>query len=151
LLPLSAPRSATFILLIHATQLTALGNPKSVGISFWVDNGREMTLVNPSFASRLESKPVVVFELRLFVWGQDRYKVAPKATAADAETNAGSVTTTPSLRKTQAVTWMPSRRRAVNQRMVAREPVTEKFGPRSTPTRTALATGVGAWAAVQAT
>jgi hypothetical protein len=107
-------------------------------------------LANPSFASRLESKPVVVFELRLFVWGQDRYKVAPKATAADAETNAGSVTTTPSLRKTQAVTWMPSRRRAVNQRMVAREPVTEKFGPRSTPTRTALATGVGAWATVSA-
>jgi hypothetical protein len=59
--------------------------------------------------------------------------------------NAGGRTSTPSLRKLQAPTSSPSRLRAVSHRMVASEPVTERFGPTSTPTRIALVTrsGVG--------
>ena len=47
------------------------------------------------------------------------------------------MTSAPSLRKRQALT-LPSRRRAVSQRMVASEPVTDRFGPRSTPISRAL-------------
>jgi hypothetical protein len=63
----------------------------------------------------------------------------------NASRSAGGRTSTPSLRKLQAPTSSPSRLRAVSHRMVASEPVTERFGPRSTPTRIALVTrsGVG--------
>ena len=60
-----------------------------------------------------------------------------------ASKRAGGITSAPSLRKVQALTLSPSRRSAVNQRMVASEPVTDRFGPRSTPISTALRTWSG--------
>jgi hypothetical protein len=78
------------------------------------------------------------------------YMTVPTATEASAAANAGSVTTTPSLKNEEADTTIPSRRKTVNQRMVASEPVTEKLGPRSTPISTALAMGVEACAAESA-
>jgi Na+/H+ antiporter NhaD/arsenite permease-like protein len=45
----------------------------------------------------------------------------------------------PTLRKSQPLTLRFSLRSAISQRMVAREPVMERFGPRSTPINTALA------------
>ena len=65
----------------------------------------------------------------------------PNAKApALASSRAGGITSIPSLRNCQAVTLCPSRRRAVSHRMVASEPVTDRFGPRSTPISTALRT-----------
>ena len=48
--------------------------------------------------------------------------------------------TIPHLRKVQPATFSPSRRRAISQSTVASDPVTERFGPRSTPMRTASRT-----------
>ena len=46
-------------------------------------------------------------------------------------------TTTPTLRKDRKLTSSPSRRIAVSHKMVAREPVIERLGPKSTPIRSA--------------
>lgn len=45
----------------------------------------------------------------------------------------GGMTNMPIRRTFHVPTSSPSRRRTINQRMVASEPVTDKFGPRSTP------------------
>src|SRR5262249_16226672 len=45
----------------------------------------------------------------------------------------------PTLKKLQALTSSFSRRRAMSHRIVAREPVTDRFGPRSIPISIALA------------
>ena len=63
--------------------------------------------------------------------------------AASAAIKAGGVTSRPSLRNGQAPTSIFSRRSATSHRMVASEPVIEKFGPRSTPIRMALTTEAG--------
>ena len=47
----------------------------------------------------------------------------------------------PTFRKSQKLTSRFSLRKAINQRMVASDPVIERFGPRSTPMRTASAIG----------
>jgi hypothetical protein len=47
-------------------------------------------------------------------------------------TNAGRMTNMPIRRNFHVPTSSPSRRRTINQRMVASEPVTDRFGPRST-------------------
>jgi hypothetical protein len=52
--------------------------------------------------------------------------------------NAGGITIIPKRRNVHAFTSIPSLRRATSQSVVAREPVTDKFGPRSTPTSIAL-------------
>src|SRR3974390_2936475 len=74
-----------------------------------------------------------------------RKAVAYRIAAASAATSAGGVTSAPIARKRQAVTSIFCRRKATSQRMVAREPVTEKFGPRSTPIRIAATTEAGRW------
>ena len=53
------------------------------------------------------------------------------------------MTMIPSFRNVQALTRKPSRRSAVSHRMVASEPVTDKFGPRSTPIRIAARHDLG--------
>jgi hypothetical protein len=60
--------------------------------------------------------------------------------ASNASSKAGGMTTIPSFRNCQAATRSPSRRKAISQRIVASEPVTERFGPRSTPIRIAPVT-----------
>ena len=65
---------------------------------------------------------------------------------ANASKSAGGITRKPSLRKRPAPTVSPSRRNAASHRIVASDPVTERFGPRSTPTRAALVTMSGVWA-----
>src|SRR5713226_5169804 len=57
--------------------------------------------------------------------------------------SAGGMTTRPSLRNRDAPTTSPSRRKAISHRMVASEPVTDRFGPRSTPIRIAPETCAG--------
>ncbi len=54
--------------------------------------------------------------------------------------NAGGITNMPSRRKRSAPTCSPSRRSATSHRIVASEPVTDRFGPRSTPIRIAAVT-----------
>jgi hypothetical protein len=54
-----------------------------------------------------------------------------------APSRAGTITTAPIFRNSQAPISWPSRRNAISHRMVAREPVTDRFGPRSTPIRIA--------------
>jgi hypothetical protein len=63
-----------------------------------------------------------------------------------ARISAGGVTTAPIFRNLKKPTSSPSRRMAVSQRIVASEPVIERFGPRSTPNRRASTTVFGAWA-----
>ncbi len=46
-----------------------------------------------------------------------------------ASASAGGITSTPHFRNLQNPTSWPSRRIAMSQRMVANEPVTERFGP----------------------
>src|SRR5206468_4022584 len=61
-------------------------------------------------------------------------------TAAPTETSSAiGIATAPILRKSQKLTSSFSLRSAIYQRIVANEPVTERFGPRSTPINTALA------------
>src|SRR5579859_46886 len=79
------------------------------------------------------------------------YKVTPGRTgqpsssaAAMARRSAGGITIAPMRKNALALMAMPSRRNAVSQRMVASEPVTERFGPRSTPISTARITGSAA-------
>src|ERR1700693_1058504 len=67
--------------------------------------------------------------------------------ARSASSSAGGMTTRPSLRNCQAATCSPSRRSAISHRMVASDPVTERFGPRSTPIRIAPVTCAGTCAA----
>ena len=67
-----------------------------------------------------------------------------------ASSSAGGMITRPSLRNVHAPTACPSRRSAVSHRMVASEPVTDRFGPRSMPTSTAPVTAEGACAACTA-
>jgi hypothetical protein len=55
------------------------------------------------------------------------------------DNRAMGIATTPILRKRQKLTSSFSLRRARSQRIVASEPVTERFGPRLTPIRTACA------------
>src|SRR3984957_18356341 len=57
--------------------------------------------------------------------------------ANSAKSSVGGITKMPRRRKRSAPTCSPSRRSAISQRIVASEPVTERFGPRSTPIRTA--------------
>src|SRR5882762_6764 len=54
--------------------------------------------------------------------------------------SAGGITRQPSPKNFQALTVCPSRRSATNHKMVAREPVTDRLGPRSTPIRSAPVT-----------
>ena len=61
--------------------------------------------------------------------------------------SAGGVTSAPICKKRQAVTSIFSRRNATSQRMVASEPVIDRFGPRSTPISIALVTPCGRWSA----
>jgi hypothetical protein len=63
-----------------------------------------------------------------------------QTSAANAMMSAGGMTTMPSFRNCHAVTASPSRLRAVNQRIVASDPVTERLGPRSTPINIPLVT-----------
>src|SRR5450432_4159040 len=71
------------------------------------------------------------------------YERDSQTTDAIARMSAGGITTMPSLRNCQALTTTPSRRSATNHKIVAREPVTERLGPRSTPIRMALETAGG--------
>src|SRR5437763_2204564 len=64
--------------------------------------------------------------------------------------NAGGITTAPNRRNLQNPTRSPSRRIATNQRMVANDPVTERFGPRSIPMSTESRIGPTAPAAFTA-
>ena len=66
--------------------------------------------------------------------------------AATARISAGGITCAPTLRKVQKLTFSFSRRIALNQRMVASDPVIERFGPMSTPISTASTTRCGACA-----
>src|ERR1700681_1002587 len=72
------------------------------------------------------------------------------ADRASRESNsAGGMTTSPNLRNRPAPTVPPPRRRAISHRMVAREPVTDRLGPRSTPIRIAPVICAGTCAAVR--
>ena len=55
--------------------------------------------------------------------------------------NATGIATAPTLRESPKFTSSFSLRSAVSQRIVANDPVTERFGPSSTPIGTALAIG----------
>src|ERR1700759_1401387 len=52
-----------------------------------------------------------------------------------ARNRAGGITSAPHFRKTKKVRSSRPLRMAISQRIVASEPVTERFGPRSTPIR----------------
>src|SRR5258708_34051310 len=67
--------------------------------------------------------------------------------ASSDSNSAGGMTRRPSLRNRRDEIYSPSRRTAISHRMVASEPVTERLGPRSTPTRIAPATCPGTRAA----
>src|SRR5215472_8866779 len=58
-------------------------------------------------------------------------------------TSAGGMTKNPSRKKFNVVTSCLSRLSVTSQRMVASEPATDKFGPRSTPISTAPETCAG--------
>jgi len=60
--------------------------------------------------------------------------------AAIAQTSAVVIIKMPSFKKVHALTIKFSRRKATSQSMVAREPVMERFGPKSIPIKTALFT-----------
>ncbi|PAV70682.1 hypothetical protein WR25_15310 [Diploscapter pachys] len=55
------------------------------------------------------------------------------ASSNSAATSAGGITSTPRRKKLNAPTCSPSRRIATSHSSVAREPVIDRFGPRSTP------------------
>src|SRR5215472_12407197 len=57
-----------------------------------------------------------------------------------ASRRAKDVTIRPTFKKVQALTCRFSRRRAMSQRIVANDPVTERLGPRSIPMSIAFAT-----------
>jgi ubiquinone/menaquinone biosynthesis C-methylase UbiE len=70
------------------------------------------------------------------------YVLARKTTsAATASNNAGVMTSAPILRNSHAPMRTPSLRSTISHRIVASDPVTDKFGPRSTPISTASRTG----------
>src|SRR5664279_4642193 len=58
--------------------------------------------------------------------------------AASDATSAAGIATAPVFRKVQPLTFSPCLRSATSHRMVASDPVTDRFGPRSMPMATAL-------------
>ena len=60
------------------------------------------------------------------------------SSARVASSRAGVIARMPDFRKVQPAKFSPSRRSAISHNTVASDPVTERLGPRSTPTRTAL-------------
>src|SRR5215467_14377142 len=58
---------------------------------------------------------------------------------ASAANKATGIVIMPTRKKSQKLTSIFSRRSAISQRIVANDPVIERFGPKSTPMRTAFA------------
>ncbi len=69
------------------------------------------------------------------------YPISNKTVATN---KAGAITTNPTFKNRQPLISSPSRRNAISHNTVAKDPVTERFGPKSTPISTASRMCAGA-------